>query len=210
MEQDVPYLPSIKNLHAVLDAIQRAAVPEAFNVDFLKDLGFTSSSDRPVIKLLKFLGMLDSANRPQTPYREFLDHTKAKAILASRIRTAYDDLFTADKNAHTKTASSLKGWFRTKTGTGDKAAEKMATTFRSLAQYADFSATPQAESDPEVEKKTSIQEPERTITPSPVVKPPLLDNALGLVYRIEVHLPDTQNIDTYRAIFRALREELAV
>ena len=25
---------------------------------------------------------------------------------------------------------------------------------------------------------------------------------------LEIHLPDTQNIDTYRAIFRALREEL--
>lgn len=204
MEQDVPYMPSIKNLHGILDAIQRAAVPEAFTVDFLKDLGFTSSNDRPVTKLLKFLGMLDSANRPQTPYREFLDHTKAKAVLASRIRVAYDDLFTADKNAHTKTASSLKGWFRTKTGAGDKVAEKMATTFRSLAQYADFSAAPHVEAKPDSEKKLPALAP----TSPPAAKPPAVEGPLGLVYRFEIHLPDTQNIDTYRAIFRALREEL--
>ena len=97
--------------------------------------------------------MLDSANRTQTPYREFLDHTKAKAVRASRIRVAYDDLFTADKSAHTKTASSLKGWFRTKTGVGDKVAEKMATTFRSLAQYADFSAPVPGDVKPDTDRK---------------------------------------------------------
>jgi hypothetical protein len=204
MEQDVPYLPSIKNLHGILDAMQRAAVPEAFTVDFLKDLGFTSSNDRPIMKLLKFLGMLDSANRPQTPYREFLDHTKAKAVLAGRVRTAYDDLFTADKNAHTKTASALKGWFRTKTGVGDKVAEKMATTFRSLAQYADFSSVPQVESRPATE--VNIPEPVPAQLPPKQLLPS--EDSLSLVYRIEIHLPDTQNIDTYRAIFRALREEL--
>jgi len=206
MEQDVPYLPSTKNLHGILQAIQQAAVPEAFTVDFLKDLGFTSSNDRPIIKLLRFLGMLDSANRPQTPYREFLDHTKAKAVLGSRIRAAYDDLFTADKNAHAKSASALKGWFRTKTGVGDKVAEKMATTFRSLTQYGDLSTTQLTEAEPEDEEK---KQPSGTpSTPSSVLKLPAIEGNLGFVYRIEIHLPDTQNVDTYRAIFRALREEL--
>lgn len=89
---------------------------------------------------------------------------------------------------------------------GDKVAEKMASTFRSLAQYGDFSAAPTAETTPEVGKKV-LDAPE---TQPPPAKPPALEGALGLVYRIEVHLPDTQNIDTYRAIFRALREELGV
>jgi len=205
MDQDVPYLVTIKNLHAILDAIQRAALPEAFNIDFLKDMGFTSSNDRAVIKLFKFLGLLDSASRPQTPYREFMDTSKAKRVLASRIRSAYDDLFTSDKNANTKQGAALKGWFKTKTGAGEAVAEKMATTFRSLAQYADFDGAPVEESKrsvalPEMQDKTEAQK-----------KPTKgLDTALGLVYRIEVHLPDTQNVDTYRAIFRALREELGV
>lgn len=52
-------MPSVTNLHKILNAIQKAGVPEVFNLDFLKDLGFTSSNDRPVIKVLKYLGMLD-------------------------------------------------------------------------------------------------------------------------------------------------------
>jgi hypothetical protein len=34
------------------------------------------------------------------------------------------------------------------------------------------------------------------------------ESKFGLVYRLEIHLPDTQNIETYRSIFKALREEL--
>lgn len=204
MDTNVPYLLSVANLHKILDAIQKAGVPEVFNLDFLKDLGFTSSNDRPVIKVLKYLGMLDSSGRPQPPYRDFVDHTKAKAVLAARLRVAFDDLYLSDKNAHNKSVESLKGWFKSKTGASDSVAKKIATQFRSLAQYADFQATLPGE--PEAE---SLEKP-----PTPPEQPPKLPGApgaltgLGLVYRLEIHLPDTQNVETFRAIFRALREEL--
>lgn len=205
MDTTVPYMPSVSNLHKILDAIQKAGVPETFNLDFLKDLGFTSSNDRPVIKVLKYLGMLDTSGRPQTAYREFVDHTKAKAVLASRIRAAFDDLYLSDKDAHNKSVEQLKGWFKTKTGASDSVAKKMATQFKSLASYADFSAAPPATPkipEPELEKKD-----EETQKKSP--PPPASDlQGLGLVYRLEIHLPDTQNVETFRAIFRALREEL--
>lgn len=83
--------------------------------------------------------MLDSSGKPQASYREFMDHTKAKEVLADRLQHAYDDLFLADKDAHTKSTDKLKGWFKTKTGAGDAVAKKMATTFKTLASYADFS-----------------------------------------------------------------------
>ena len=34
MDIDVPYMPSIKNLHKIPDAIQHAAVPEAFTYEY--------------------------------------------------------------------------------------------------------------------------------------------------------------------------------
>lgn len=221
MNPEVPYLVSVGNLHKMLDAIQNAGAPSVFNLDFLKDLGFTSSQDRAMPKLLKYLGMLDDSGRPQSSYREFMDHTKAKHVLATRMRVAFDDLFTSDKNANNKTADQLKGWFKTKTGTGDAVAKKVATTFKSLATYADFKIQP-------VELEAEGESPDKGGTP------PQLDalhdhlnagisaasaaaksaaggapkSQIGLVYRFEIHLPDTQNVDTYRAIFRALREEL--
>lgn len=201
MDTDVPRMPSVKNLHAILGKIQKAAMPDAFGVDFLKDMGFTSSNDRSVIKVLKYLNMLDASGKPQTSYREFMDHTKSKKILAECIVSAYDDLFKSDKNAHGKTSTDLKGWFKTKTGVGDKVAEKMATTFKSLSAYADFSsegedAPPVSEFVPDPEKDQVQEIPGGQILP------------FNLTHRIEVHLPDTTNVDTFRAIFKAIREEL--
>jgi hypothetical protein len=212
MNADVPYMMSVTNLHKILDAIQKAGAPDAFGLDFLKDLGFSSSNDRGVVKLLKYLGLIDQSGRPQTSYRDFMDHTKAKAVLAARLRGSFDDLFTADRNANTKTVEQLKGWFKTKTGSGDAVAQKMASTFKSLSQYADFSAPSEAQhfSPPppdDVKEDSSAQGQAEPPSAAPLThKPP--PGAIGLVYRFEIHLPDTQSVDTYRAIFRALREEL--
>jgi uncharacterized protein DUF5343 len=211
---DVPYMPSVTNLHKILDAIQRASAPEVFTLDFLKDLGFTSSNDRSAIKVLKYLGLLDESGRPLAPYREFMDHTRSKQVLAARMRLAFDDLFTADRNANTKSVENLKGWFKTKTGSGDAVAQKIASTFRSLSTYADFSAGPPADQGNGSVADTPVFAPKQPQEEQ--ASPPLQEklhgssqkSQFGLVYRFEVHLPDTQNVDTYRAIFRALREEL--
>jgi hypothetical protein len=202
MDISVPYMPSVKNLHSILDKIQHAAVPDAFGYDFLHDLGFTSSNDRSIVKLFKYLGFLDSSGRPQTSYRDFVDHTKTKIILAERLRSAFDDLYVSNKKAHEMTVDQLKGWFKSKTGKGDSVAIKIATTFKTLADYADFSTAL-----PKEHVKT--KEPEK-LPPAGEEKRKLIfeEHGLGLVYRFEIHLPDTQNIDTFRAIFRAMREEL--
>lgn len=209
MDPNVPYLLSVTNLPGILDKIQGAGVPEVFNRDFLKDLGFTGSQDRPVVKILKYLGLLDPAGRPQTPYRDFVDHTKSRKVLAIRLRTAFDDLFRSDRQAHTKSAEALKGWFKSKTGVGDAVAKKMASTFRALAQYADFAgadaAAPEAKP-PEIDSTPAAAKPIGETVLVGQASP--LGRELGFVYRIEVHLPDTQNVETFRAIFRAIREEL--
>lgn len=201
MDINVPYMPSVKNLHAILDKVQHAAVPEAFGIDFLKDLGVTSSNDRSIIKVFKYLGFLDASGRSQTPYRDFVDHNKTKYVLADRLRAAFDDLYVANKKAHEMSVDALKGWFKSKTGKGDAVALKMASTFKSLASYADFSQAPKP-----IEKKEGIQKED--IDTHKQKRGTLNLEEIGLVYRFEIHLPDTQNVDTFRAIFKALREEL--
>ena len=210
MNSEVPYMMSVTNLHKILDAIQRAGAPEVFHLDFLRDLGFKASNDRGAVKVLKYLALLDGSGRPQSGYREFMDHTKAKHVLAAKMRAAFDDLFTADKQANTKSVEQLKGWFKTKTGSGDAVAQKMASTFRSLATYADFSGESSEKKIAE-EKEAPIEveklEVEKT-KKDDVATTNRHPQSFGLVYRFEIHLPDTQNVDTHRAIFRALREEL--
>ena len=204
MDTDVPYTLSVTNLHKILDKMQNAGVPENFNRDFLRDLGFAASGDRPFVKVLKYLGFLDSTGRPTSVYREFMDHTKAKKVLGARLVGAFDDLYLSDRNAHNQSTETLKGWFKSKTGAGDAVAQKMAATFKSLASYADFSVVAGHTPTPPPVK---ADKPEEIVTSK--AKPAVMTEAgLGFVYRIEIHLPDTANVETYRAIFRALREEL--
>ena len=207
MDTNVPYVASVKNLPAIFGKIQKAAVPERFTIEFLKDLGFKSSNDFGTIKLLKYLGFLSASGQPQTAYREYVDETKSKKVLAQRIKIAFDDLFNSNKTAHTKTTDELKGWFKTKTGKSDSVAKKMATTFKSLSSIADFTTPLKTE-----EKKEEPAPPTQSNNQQPI--PIVQDNSVskksdfGLVYRFEIHLPDTQNIETHRAIFKALKEEL--
>jgi hypothetical protein len=205
MDTNVPYMASIKNVSAILNKMQNAGVPDAFGYDFLRDLGFTSSNDRSVIKVLKYLGMLDASGKPLSPYREFTNQTKSKFVLADRLRVAYDDLYLTDRSAHDKTTEELKGWFKSKTGSGDAVATKIASTFKAFAAFADFSReTPPPLDEQPAPEDEKPAEPEH----KPKHKPPTGKLDLGLVYRLEIHLPDTQNVETYRAIFKALREEM--
>jgi len=204
MDENIPYMNSVKKLHAMLDAIQNAGIPESFNKDFLVDLGYTSSYDTALIKVLRYLGFLDSSNKPQDSYRQFVDHTRAKKVLGQRMMVAFDDLYLSDKNAHTKQTNQLKGWFKTKTGSSDAVAMKISATFKSLADYADFSGGAQRKQTPPEEHKEESSKAEFELPP--IIPPKSTD--IGLVYRFEIHLPDTQNVDTFRAIFKALREEL--
>jgi hypothetical protein len=206
MDIDVPYMPSIKNLVSILDKIQHAAVPEAFTHDFLKDLGFTSSNDRSITKMFKYLGFLDASSRPQSPYREFVDHNKTKSVLANRIKAAFDDLYAVNKKAHEMTVDALKGWFKSKTGKGDAVALKMASTFKALASYADFSKVVEAPPVESSQEEPKIGNGKKEVEANQNGSFNL--GQMGLVYRFEIHLPDTQNVDTFRAIFKAMREEL--
>jgi hypothetical protein len=203
---------STKNLTRILDKIQSAAVPPAFGIDFLKDLGFTSSNDRGILKVLKYLGMLDASGKPLPPYFEFVDKTRSKTVLARCLQTAFDDLFTSNRSAQELDGAALRGWFKTKTGVGDSVAQKMATMFKVLADYGDWKSAPAApnpghgaakgaSSAPRTDPVATGERPDRRSEGT--------SGGLALVYRLEVHLPDTQNVETFRAIFRAIREELA-
>lgn len=206
MDVNVPYMPSVKNLKEILTKIQKAAVPERFTYEFLTDLGFKSSNDKSILKVLKYLGFLGSGGEPQTAYREYVNESKSKQVMAQRLRIAFDDLYASNKSAHTRTVDDLKGWFKTKTGKSDSVAMKIATTFKTLASTADFSnVSPKKEA--ETGEETGKTEVNPTEVP-PIIPPPQPNNNMGLVYRIEIHLPDTQNIETHRAIFKALKEEL--
>ena len=121
------------------------------------------------------------------------------------MRDAYADVFTVNQNAHTLTTTDLKGVFARLSDKGDSVNEKMAITFRTLADMADFQAAAAVTDGGAVTQQTVDEQ---------VV--PLGDQGLGdrdegaivIHHDVHVHLPSTTDIAVYDAIFRSLRENL--
>jgi hypothetical protein len=194
------YLIGVKNVGAIFEAIQRASVPPKFTYDFFKtQLGFTSSSDRPFIPLLKAIGFIDDSGVPLDRYKRFRDPNQAGAALAEGLREGYADVFAADAQAQNMKVEDLKGLFMRVSGKSESVAEKMASTFKALAGHADFSATtPPAPPAAEDQERGERLE-ERTA----------LDRVpLRLHHDVHVHLPISTDTAVYDAIFRSLRQNL--
>lgn len=142
------YLLTTKNLDPILESMKRAAVPPRVSISFLRQLGYASSGDRPLVPLMKALGLIDGSGAPTERYSRFRDETQSAAVLAEAMREAYADVFAVNQRAYELSPHELKGIFSRLTGKQEGVVEKMATTFKALARRADFQAVIQTESPP--------------------------------------------------------------
>lgn len=204
------YLVTTKNLDAFLNAIQSARAPDKFTNKFLEQLEFTSSNDRLLLKMLKELGFLDDSGIPLDRYHRFLDSSEARRVMAEAVREAYSDLFTVKKDAWKLSEEDVAN--KLKTLTQGKKSENvikwMAKTFKTLAEYADWSAdaTPK-------EKLTTIQEQPLTEKRNPEShfleeSQEKLNIKGGLHYNIQIHLPESRDPKVYDAIFESMKRHL--
>ncbi len=210
MPVSTSYLNTTKNIHQILDAIKKASVPPRFTNQFLKQLGFGSSGDRPTLGVLKALGFLSDSGEPTDRYRRFRDPAASPAVMAEAMRDAYEDLFAIDQQAYEQSSTELKGAFARITGKGDAVTQKMAATFKVLSEVADFSAIVMAqptEEEPEVPPREEADpQPQGARIAPPIAQ---LDGAvLSLKHDVHVHLPATTDIGVYNAIFQSLKDTL--
>jgi hypothetical protein len=202
MPTEITYMNTSGNIATIFTKIRSAGAPPKFTHEFLKNnLGFTSSNDRGVIKILRELRFIDESSIPMARYHEYRDASKSGRAMAAGLREGWSDLFLSDEAAHERPVSELKPMFQSITGKGEAVALKMASTFKALCNLADFSTVevsaqplPQAEQEPSPESKPAAAAKEARL--------------LGLHQDVHVHLPPTTDVAIYTAIFRALREEL--
>lgn len=199
------YLTTAKNVKQIFGAMQQAGVPKKFTYDFLKQLGYPSSSNRPLIAVLKALRFLDDGGVPTERYRRYKDPGQAKSVLAEAVRDAYADVFTVNQSADTLTATELKGVFARLSEKGESVNEKMATTFKALADMADFQAASAAAGTNGGAAQVAIDEKPDEDHERGEVRD---EGAIVVHHDVHIHLPPTTDIAVYDAIFRSLRENL--
>jgi hypothetical protein len=203
------YLTSTKNLEGMLNSIVGAQAPEKFTTRFLESLDYKTSADRLMIGVLKSLGFLADDGRPTQRYFAYLDQSQSGRVLADAVREAYADLFQVNKAAHTMSRSDVVNKFKTLSQGqySESVLEKMASTFTALAALADWDAAPTvapAVLTPEVPESID----ERQSHEAPRARGTGLAIG-GLVYNIELILPESRDPKVYDALFESLRRHLA-
>lgn len=211
MTTDLPYMPAVGNVAAILQKIRGAGTPPKFTAEFVKStLGFTASQDRSFPRILKQLQFINADGTPLPRYNEFKAASSGGRAMADGLREGWAPIFLADQVAHSRSTGESTDIFKTVTGQGDAVAKKMAATFKTLASHADWSSTPADPDQPdESTKDTVIADP--VVVSEDRATPPAaaaLGNGINLHHDIHLHIPPTSDVAVYRAIFRALREEL--
>lgn len=199
---------SFNKVPAYFDTILTAKAPEKFTIKFFENLGFTSSNDRLFINVLKVIGLLDEMGVPTNKYFEFMDQSKSKRIVAEGIRNAYEDLFQINKNAQNMNKSEIEGKFKTLTSgsKGQRAISFMASTFKALCDYADWTESTNSsvklEDKSEISKEIPIEKTSNQCNNT--------SGAVTLNYDIHIHLPATRDSAIYDALFESLTKHISI
>ena len=191
------------------ETIMNAQAPDKFTVKFLKDLGFTSSTDIQFINVLKMLGFLDDSGAPLDLYYQLFDQSNAKKVIAQQIKQAYSDLFALNTKSQKMPAEELKGKFKQLTGgqKSDSTIRQMVSTFTNLCTYADWSES--SDNTPLQGQKQTENLSKDDPSVSPAQSP--YENRLktfDLNYDIHIHLPATRDQAVYDALFASLAKHI--
>jgi Family of unknown function (DUF5343) len=205
-----PFVVSNNRIGPFLDAIGAAARPQKFTQEFLRSLGFTSTNDRALIPLFRKLGFLNSDGAPTEAFDALRVKDTRGAILAEKLRELYADLFAINTAMQDASDNDLRGAISRITGKDAATVARYASTFRALANSADFKAS----SAPKAEPKILVEQPPVSPIPPP---PSTLSNPsqsehrqTEFHYNIQIHLPATNDVAIYNAIFRSLKENLGI
>jgi Family of unknown function (DUF5343) len=211
MPNELPYMMQMGNIPKIFLRIREAGTPPKFTHEFLKNnLGFAGSGDRGIIKVLKALGFLTNDSVPTDRYNRFKGPA-GKVELAQGLREGWGPVFLSDQTAHDRNVTQLVQIFKAVTGAGEASAKKMAGTFKSLADLADWTNGPGRPSEIETsDAAAALMTGSNATFDGDPDRPGAGRTLEGLTLRhdIHLHLPATSDVAVYTAIFRAIRDEL--
>lgn len=203
------YLTSTKRLPDILDALKTAKAPDKFTQSFLESLEFKSKGDRLIIGVLKGLKFIDDGGSPLERYYQFIDQSQSDSVLAEALEDAYADLFAVNTSAYELSKQDVVGKLKTLSQGkySDVVLGNMAATFLALASLADFKSPRNKHN---ASNEASASDAEQSNGAPNTVFPDAQKNVKlgGLVYNIQIVLPETRDPKVYDALFRSLKEHI--
>jgi hypothetical protein len=202
--QKYPYIVKVGSLRDFLKKVPGIGVPDKIATVTLKSLGYTSSNDAPIPRILRFIGFIGEDGTPTDLYRQFRNKEKSGVVMAGSLKRAYAELFQTYPDAQNKDTEALRNFFSTSTEGGEAVLVNTVNTFKALCEFANFEA-------PSIETGTAPGETvSETITKVPITKVPAITGAAGLTINvnIELQLPATEDSTIYDKIFESLKKHI--
>jgi len=117
--------------------LREVGVPPKATVQWLKSLGFTSSNDASLLGVLKSVGFVDATGVPTPKWSNFRG-ANSKRVLGDAIREGYAELFAVYPDAWQRSQTEIEHVFSTSSSGGRQVISKTVSTFKSLAELAEF------------------------------------------------------------------------
>jgi hypothetical protein len=209
---NLPYIPAAGTLKRALERLIDASRPDKFNADFLENvLKLSGGAARATIPIMKKMGFLSSDGVPTELYAKFRTEGGRPAAAVAGLRNGFPEIFKRSEYAHTVDDKKLRDIILEITGlkASDPVAQAIKSTFNVVKSFipagADFSGG---------DDDANLQDDSIGLTANiggqgeAVRQTGKGSKSVGLVYNINIVLPETSDLKVLNAIFRSVKENL--
>jgi hypothetical protein len=206
---NLPYMTAAGTLKRALERLIDASRPDKFNADFLENvLKLSGGGARATIPILKRMNFLSSDGVPTELYAKFRTASGRGPAAVQALKNGFPEIFKRSEYAHTVDDSKLRDIILEITGlkSNDPVSMAIKSTFNSVKHFIPAGM--------EVVQNDSENGAVNDVVPSglALTAPESSDSQergrLGLVYNINVVLPETSDLKVLNAIFKSLRDNL--
>jgi len=209
---NLPYLPASGTLKRALERLIDASRPDKFNADFLENvLKLSGGAARGTIPIMKKMEFLSSESIPTERYAKFRTEGGRAAAALAGLRSGFPEIFKRSEYAHTVDDNKLRDIILEITGlkANDPVAQAIKSTFNVVKAFIPPGADLSGGDDDVNAKDESAGITANQSGPSDVVRAVGRGSRpIGLVYNINIVLPETSDIKVLNAIFRSVKENL--
>lgn len=198
------YVVKTGTLKAFLERVKSKdlEVPDKVTIAYLESIGYKSTNDRPIIRVLKSIDFIDGNGVPTQKFKDFRTELSGQ-VMAEALKKTYADLFRTYSNPLEKGKEDLENFFaKAKPSVKKHVLGLYVDTFSTLVGFANFGAAP-------VMPTPTPSAPTLTSSSTPSgVQLPTTPEGVRLDVSIRIELPITQDADVYDKIFKSLRKNL--
>jgi len=204
---DIPYTSNTGKLKEFLSTIRTIGVPNSASQDWFQQIGFKSSNDRPILRVMRFINFVDSTSKPTDFWKQYRTDNHKK-ILAQGVKQGYKELFDIYPDANTRSTKDLNNFFTSKSSAGKQAIDKTIQTFKILCELADFNGMDSQEEIATNYTDASVEQSAPRDQVTLKMRSPSKESGATININIQLTLPETTDSKVYDNFFAAMKNHL--